>query len=148
MAISEVCKFEFKGMVDKVQKEKRLSRDQAIAIVADECDLLIETARTMDKRARKALVQDEPGKSQPIEIIDKKESPGIIKERKPQGGGVRKGAGRKKSINQEAMWGNVNGQLVRVLQYIERNYVPPVKTSNGTKTEILGNIKLIKMYLE
>lgn len=90
MAISEVCKFELKAQVDRLQREKEITRGQAIAIVADECDLLKETARKMDQRARKELGQIVPQESKTTEITTD-----LIENRKPQGGGLREGAGRK-----------------------------------------------------
>ena len=77
MAISAVCKFEFKSNVDKVQKEKQISRTKAVAAVALENGILEETGRTMDKRARKELGQLEPKKentkkkSTPCEDLEK-----------------------------------------------------------------------------
>jgi hypothetical protein len=96
MAISEVCKFELKAMVDKVKKEKSCSRNKALSVVANECDIPIETARTKDKRARKELVQIEPTKSKVTEIVTNS-TPAIIENRQPQGGGARAGAGRPQS---------------------------------------------------
>lgn len=55
---------------------------------------------------------------------------------------------RKRRIDQEKMWLAVEKRLVETIKYIERNFEPPVKTSNGTKVEILGNLKLLKMYFD
>jgi len=55
---------------------------------------------------------------------------------------------KKRKMDQELMWLSVERRLVETLKFIERNFDPPVKTSNGTKTEILGNLKLIKMYFD
>ena len=60
---SQQCKFELKANVDRVHREKGISRTQAVAEVAAELDLHVETARTQDKRARRELGQIEPKKS-------------------------------------------------------------------------------------
>jgi hypothetical protein len=88
MAISDVCKFELKSNTDRLVREKSITRKEAIAQLAHELGLLEETARKKDYRARKALGQIVPEKSKTSEII---------KNRKPQGGGKRDGAGRKKA---------------------------------------------------
>jgi hypothetical protein len=60
MAISDQCKFELKANVDRVKKEKQISRRKAIALLANELGLVEETARKKDYRARKELGQFVP----------------------------------------------------------------------------------------
>jgi hypothetical protein len=124
MAITDVCKFEVKAHIDKYQKENKVSRLQAQKVTAIELGILTTTVRTMDHRAKK-LIQNE---STP------KNNEGTVK--------------RKRKIPQEKLWIAVENRLVETIKYIERNFEPPVKTSNGTKIEILGNLKLLKMYFE
>jgi hypothetical protein len=98
MAISDTCKFEFKSNVDRVQREKKCSRRRAIAELAVELELLEETARKMDQRARKELGQIVPT-GQPTETTTETPKSNEIK-REPakdgtMRGGRREGAGRK-----------------------------------------------------
>ena len=60
MTISDVCKFELKANIDRVQKENQISRRRAVALVADEIGLIEETARKADLRARQELGQIVP----------------------------------------------------------------------------------------
>ena len=60
MAISDQCKFELKANVDRVKKEKQISRRKAIAQLALELGIIEETARKKDYRARKELGQIVP----------------------------------------------------------------------------------------
>lgn len=102
MAISDTCKFEFKSNVDRVQREKKCSRRRAIAELAVELELLEETARKMDQRARKELGQIVPT-GQPTETTTETTKSNEIK-REPakdgtMRGGRREGAGRKPSVS-------------------------------------------------
>lgn len=60
MAISESCKFELKSHVDRLVREKEISRLQAIQILANESDQPVETLRKQDFRARSELGQSVP----------------------------------------------------------------------------------------
>ena len=60
MAISKVCKLELKANVDRVQKEKQISRRKAVELVANEIGLIGETVRKADLRARQELGQVVP----------------------------------------------------------------------------------------
>lgn len=63
MAISDICKYQLKSHVDRVQKDKECSRRRAIALVAREAGIIEETARKKDYRARIELGQIVPKKS-------------------------------------------------------------------------------------
>jgi hypothetical protein len=85
VAFTKQCKFEFKAHVDHIQKVEGLSRNAAITKLADELDLLKETGRKMDQRARKELGQNVPTKNQIKPDTSKLEK---------THGGARKNAGR------------------------------------------------------
>jgi len=122
MAITDVCKFEVKAHIDKYQKDNNVSRLQAQKVTAIELGILPNTVKQMDRRARVQNVPTEPKREDTVK--------------------------RKRKIPQEKLWLAVEKRLVETIKYIERNFEPPVKTSNGTKIEILGNLKLLKMYFE
>ena len=48
--------------------------------------------------------------------------------------------------NQEEMWQRIQRMLETALQLIEKSYKHPLDISSATKTEILGNLTLLKMY--
>ncbi len=83
MTLSDVCKFEFKSNVDKIKREK-ISRNKAIALLADEIGILFNTAKAKYRRANEGRVQNEPNKSQPL-VNTTNPPPEIIKDRRPQG---------------------------------------------------------------
>lgn len=92
MAISEVCKFEVKEEVDKAILENRVSQAEALRGMkrfyeSIGLEVKFETLRTKYNRAKN--VSNETKKSKATE-----NTPDVISERKPQGGGKRKGAGR------------------------------------------------------
>lgn len=97
MAISEVCKFEFKANVDRVVREQKISRRKAIATVAYDIGLLEETARKQDLRARKELGQIVPKESKgPVSSPSPKSNPlpPPVERFQSGRGGSREGSGR------------------------------------------------------
>jgi hypothetical protein len=94
MAISETCKFEFKSRADKIQRDSGVTRNQAIAILADELDLLVETARKMDQRARKELGQIVPRQETLTTTSDSEK----LEKLEKTWGGPRQGSGRKPKV--------------------------------------------------
>jgi hypothetical protein len=98
MAISDVCQFEVKEEVDKAILENRVSQAEALRGMKKfyrsiGLEVKFETLRTKYKRACKATGSNEPKKSKVSENTKNTESK-ISENRKPQGGGKRKGAGR------------------------------------------------------
>ena len=98
--VSNQCKYEFKANVDRVQKDKQISRREAIAVLADEIGLLEETARKMDQRARKELGQIVPKESnnetKPATCEPQKSS---VTHPPTDRGGKREGAGRPQKVD-------------------------------------------------
>jgi len=104
--ISKQCKFEFKSHVDRIQKREKVSRNKAIALLADAIGMIRETGRTLDKRARKKLGQIEPKNSKTPETQGDTPPPLTAS------GGAREGAGRpKRAVRNDCYCGVCNEEF-------------------------------------
>lgn len=93
MAISDICKFEFKSNVDKLEREKGITRKEAIAQIAYELEIAETTAKSKYYRAQKELKPELQNATQKSETHANRAS--TFHSGK---GGKRKNAGRPQKI--------------------------------------------------
>lgn len=99
------------------------------------------TIRKKDYRARKEVGTNVPKQSKVIE-----NTPEIIKDRHPQGGGKRNGAGRK--FSQKTIWRKVEKKLISLTEYMKENCETPADIEDSVKKEIERHIGLLNIYID